>query len=88
MSTALVINHADQVEAMHNTGAIWSLRLDDCSAEQRIWLLEHHGRVVRLLRKRGHRVRANVVNDPIDGECITARIVSDQWRVPEPCAST
>ena len=30
MSSTLVVNHADQVEAMRDTGAIFSLHIDAC----------------------------------------------------------
>ena len=77
-SPALVITHADQVERMHDTGAIFALRLDACEPEQRQALLDHHGRVLQLLRKRGHRVRAGIVHDDDEGELATLRIVTQQ----------
>lgn len=84
MSTEqLVIQHADQVEAMAGTGAIFALRLEACEPEQRIWLLEHHGRVIRELRRRGHNVRANVIVDENDHENATIRVVNPAgWSVP------
>jgi hypothetical protein len=82
-STALAINHADTIEAMCDTGAIWALILSDCTTEQRADLIDHHARVMRLLRQRGHRVRAGMVNDEYDRETITLRIVTGPtWRVP------
>lgn len=75
-SPSLVLEHADLVEQMHGTGAIWSLRLGDCDQEQRQALIDHHGRVMRLLRQRGHRVRPGLVHNDDEGECLTLRIVS------------
>ena len=73
-SRELVLEHADQVEAMFGTGAIFSLRLDNCEPEQRVWLLDHHNRVMQVLRERGCRVRSNVITDENGIECITVRI--------------
>ena len=85
MTNALVVFHADEVERLAGTGEIWSLRIDACTSAQRITLLKHHARVVRLLHQRGRQVRANVINDPDKGERITIRIVKRQrWAVLQP----
>lgn len=84
-SEQLVREHADQVELVHDTRAIFSLRLGACEPEQRIWLLDHHSKVCRLLRSRGHNVRCNVIVDEIEGEVVTIRLVSAAgWSVLEP----
>jgi hypothetical protein len=84
MTDALAIRHADNVEAIADTGAIWSLRLGDCQSDQRQALIDHHAKVMRLLRRRGHRVRAGIVHDDLDGECLTLRILSGPaWRTAE-----
>jgi len=75
MSRALVLEHADMVENLHHSRAIFALRLDACEPEQRVWLLDHHNRVMQVLRERGHRVKSNVITNE-DGEHVTIRIVT------------
>jgi hypothetical protein len=77
---------ADQIEQMHDTGCVWSLRLDGCRLDgERQLVLDTHGKVMAELRRRGHRVRAGMVMDEIDGECVTLRIVTgSDWQVLEP----
>ena len=76
-----IIELADTVEAHYGTGAIFALRLDDCSLEERQLIIDSHGAVMRELRARGHRVRAGIVHDELDGETITLRIAAGPgWR--------
>ena len=70
---------------MRGTGAIWALGLDNCTAEQRADLIDHHAKVMRELRRRGHRVRAGIVHDENGRENLTLRLVAGaSWRIPEP----
>lgn len=72
---ALVNQHADLVERLAGTDQTWSLRLDDCTPDQRIELIEHHGKVMRELRRRGRYVRAGIGRDEHGFECIKLRLV-------------
>ncbi len=75
MSHALVIEHADYVETLVGSGQIFAIRLDDCSANDRADLIDHHTAVMAELRRRGHNVRAGIVRDPVHGfECLRLRI--------------
>ena len=80
-SAELVVIHADQVEAMRGTGAIFALRLDACEPQQRAWLLAHHGRVMQVLRERGRQVTSHVIVDEDGVEQITIRIVTGPHRL-------
>lgn len=84
-SAALVINHADQIERCLHSRAVWSLHIGECTLEQRRLLLDHHGKVMALLRKRGWHVTSTVVHDEmLDGELITVRLQDQQtWSLPE-----
>lgn len=75
-SAVLVARHVDEILRCAHTGAIWSLRIGSCSAEQRVDLIDHHARVVQVLRQRGYRIKCAVVHDALDGECLTARILT------------
>ncbi|MGZ4216053.1 MAG: hypothetical protein ACXVS6_08500 [Solirubrobacteraceae bacterium] len=68
--------HVDEILRCANTGAIWSLRIGSCSAEERADLIDHHGRAAAALRARGYRLKCAVVWDSLDGECLTARILT------------
>lgn len=76
MTHTLVLDHADVIERMAGSGAIWALVLADCTAGQRADLIDHHAKVMRELRRRGHRVRAGIVHDENDRENLTLRLVS------------
>lgn len=87
MTQANVIQHADHIETIFDEqqAAVWSLRLDDCTPEQRAFLIDHHHQVMAVLRKRGRVVRSNIVWQ--DGqEFITLRIVAPSWQAIEPWA--
>ncbi len=75
VSSVLVINNADTIEAMQGSGAIWALRLDDCTAWQRADLIDHHAKVLHVLRKHGHKVRAGMVTDETGHENLALRQV-------------
>jgi hypothetical protein len=83
MSKALAVANADAIEAQADAAAVWSLRLDECTADQRATLIDFHGSVAALLRERGHRIRGGIVYQ--DGrEYITLRLRSGHsWRVPD-----
>jgi hypothetical protein len=78
MSDQLANEHADHVESLRDSdaAAVWSLNLSDCTAEQRRCLIDHHAAVAALLRKRGHRVRSNMIQDQDRGELITLRLAT------------
>jgi hypothetical protein len=85
VSHACVTELADQVEAMHRTRAVFSLRLQGCRLDgERQLVIDTHGQVMAELRSRGYRPHANVVHDPTDGECMTIRLVTGAgWSLPD-----
>lgn len=85
MSTEqLVRRHANQVEKMAGTGAIFALNIGSCEPHQRQWMLDHHAKVIDELRRRGRNVKANVIDDDIEGEVVTIRVVDPVgWSLPE-----
>ena len=85
MSTEqLVRRHADQVEQMRGTGAIFAITIGSCEPHQRALLLRHHIKVIDELRRRGCNVKANVIDDEIEGEVVTIRVVDQaSWSLVE-----
>ena len=76
-----MIELADQVQAMHGTGAVFALAIGDCEPDQRMTVINHHQAAMNLLRRRGHRVRGNVIYDEDGIETITLRIdPGPMWR--------
>jgi hypothetical protein len=66
---------ADQVEDLADNGSgVWSLRIDDLEPEERRLLLDTHGRVLGVLRGRGHRVGASIQHGDDGMECVTISI--------------
>lgn len=80
MSAALVLSHADAIEAMAGSGAVWALIINNCTPGQRSDLIDHHNAVRQILQRRGHHVRANVIYDEHGQETLTLRVVNDQWQ--------
>jgi hypothetical protein len=78
MSDQLANEHADQVERLRDTDphAVWSINLTDTTTDGRRTLIDHHARVGSLLRKRGHRIRSNVIHDQDRGELLTLRLAT------------
>jgi len=83
-SEALLISLADQVIEMHDSRCVWSLRLADAELDERRLLIDTHQRVAALLRDRGLTVQANSVQDELEGQCLTVRLVDGPgWSVPD-----
>jgi hypothetical protein len=78
MSNDLASRHADNVELLRDNDptAVWSLNLTDCLPAQRRALIDHHAAVAALLRKRGHRIRSNIIHDIDRGELLTLRLAT------------
>jgi hypothetical protein len=70
-----VAEHADLVEQLHGTGQVFALTWHaGFTAEQRTWLIDHHGAIIEELRRRGHSPRGTVVRDEEDTEHYAIRI--------------
>lgn len=70
-----VAENADLVERLDGTGEVFSLtwRAGD-APEERTWLIDHHGAILQVLRRRGRIPQATVVRDEQDTEHYAVRI--------------
>jgi hypothetical protein len=70
-----VAEHADLVEQLDGTGQVFALTWHaGHTADQRAWLIDHHGAIIEELRRRGDKPQGTVVRDEPDTEHYAIRI--------------